>query len=178
MTNITTSANNFLVEGSSLVIERPRGPDDDDTDVTVFENAVSDDMRPHGRHSIVASVALEIEREIKDKLVTPLTHISQSEVTEQKRGSDPVRYSINHKPGTREWLHSKLFHSKDQPTRPPQSYRSPSAKESFNEESIDKQTGQSSAPPENNPESAGIRFIDEEDPHINEPHIHPADRED
>ncbi|TIA90196.1 hypothetical protein E3P99_01724 [Wallemia hederae] len=169
------------IEGNNLVIERPRGEDDDDTDVTVFQNAVSDEMRPHGRHSIVASVALEIEREIKDKLVTPMTHMGQHKSDDEKKSNDPQYFSINHKPGTREWLHSKIFHSKDEPTRPPQSYRSPSAKESFNEESIDKHTGQSHASPDNNNnnnESAGIRFIDEEDPHIDEPHIHPADRED
>ncbi|EOQ99739.1 hypothetical protein E3P92_01377 [Wallemia ichthyophaga] len=168
------------IEGRNIVIERPNGPDDNDTNVTVFENAVTNDVKPEGRKSILASVALEIEQEFKHKFVTPITHLNKGP---EHNGTDAIRFSVNHNPGSREWLNSKLFphhhaHSHEQPTRPPQTYKPPSAKESFNEESINKQTGQTDTNPEHNSEGAGIRFIDEEDPHVHEPHIHPADRED
>lgn len=162
------------IEGNDLIIERPRSDNEDDTEATVFQNVVSDEMRSQGRHSIVASVALEIEKEIKDKLLIPISeqaHKSQDVLEGNKR-----YYAVNHKPGTRESIASKLFQHKRTPAKPEQSYRPPSSKDSFND-SIDKQTGQSIASPESNSNSAGIRFIDEEDPNRDEPHIHPADKE-
>ncbi|TIC06692.1 midasin [Wallemia mellicola] len=163
------------IEGNDLVIERPRSDNEDDTEATVFQNVVSDDMREQGRHSIVASVALEIEKEIKDKLLIPISE--QAHKSQDIQEGNRKYYAVNHKPGTKESIASKLFqHRKTPPAKPEQSYRPPSSKDSFND-SIDKQTGQSIASPESNSNSAGIRFIDEEDPNRDEPHIHPADKE-
>ena len=152
---------------------------------------MTDDIIPQGQRSLIGSVAFEIEKELKRVGGTISKDVEEHKkaehekevkegVEEANKTKKPVVLYVHHKPGTREWVNSKVLQnlhpSKIQP--PPQTY-DPSSKMSSNE-NINNETGQGSSqvkmdnlevPSNQSTSNGGIKFIDEEHPNHDVPHI-------